>query len=88
MQEESKQLNSEAIFVTNVSAIGYSKVCFALNSVLIDHCNKKKYTCFDVARNLKADVTYWKDGVHTTKFGSKAIADLIYVDLKKMLVNK
>ena len=88
LQELSKKLNSEAIFVTNVSANGYSKVGFTLNSVLMEHCYKKKYTCFDVARNLKADVAYWKDGVHTTRVGSKAIADLIYFDLKKMLVNR
>ncbi len=38
-----------------------------------------------MAVNLKADFSYWKDAMHTTSTGSKAIANLIYKDLKKIL---
>lgn len=88
LQELSSQLNSKAVFITNLSASGYSKVGITLNNALIDHCKKKNYVCFDVARKLDANKNYWKDGVHTTSTGSKAIADLIYYDLKKIIINR
>ena len=48
-----------------------------LNIFLIDHCNKRKYNCIDLARDLEGKNDYWWDGVHTTPKGSEAIANLI-----------
>jgi hypothetical protein len=81
----SKKLNSKPVFVTNIDSKGHTKIIYSLNTSLMKHCEIKKYYCIDVAKNLKGEINYWWDGVHTTKKGSKAVADLIYVDLKKIL---
>ena len=81
----SKKLNSTPIFITNISSGGFTKRALILNTALIEHCKISKYYCIDMAKNLNSDFSYWKDGMHTTSIGSKAIADLIYKDLKKIL---
>ena len=73
------------MFITNIDSKGHTKIIYSLNTSLMKHCEIKKYYCIDVAKNLKGEINYWWDGVHTTKKGSKAVADLIYVDLKKIL---
>ena len=62
-----------------------NKALFILNYSLIEHCNKKKYSCIDLARKLKGEKEYWWDGVHTTPTGSLAIADIIYPGLIKFI---
>ncbi len=88
LHELSLKLNSSPIFVTNILASGYSKIGLILNISLMEHCLKKNYRCIDVAKRLDSNVEFWKDGVHTTSKGSKTIADLIYSDLKKILLSR
>ena len=88
LYELSSRLNSKPIFVTNILASGFSKIGLILNTSLMEHCSKMDYICIDVAKNLDSNVDYWKDGVHTSSKGSQAIADLIYKDLKKIIINK
>lgn len=76
-----RKINAKPIFITSITASGYNKKTLLLNSALIKHCSIKKYTCIDSARKLKGKVSYWYDGVHTTKEGSKAIADIITREL-------
>ena len=57
----------------------------ALNYSFKNHCKKKKYTCIDIAGNLKGKPEYWYDGFHTTHLGSKVIANSIYPELKDLL---
>ena len=38
-----------------------------------------------MARNIEGKVEYWRDGVHTTKDGSKLFANIIYHELKEIL---
>jgi len=83
----SKKLNSKPIFITNIDSKGHTRALYLLNSALMEHCEIKKYFCIDVAKNLKGEVNYWWDGTHTTKKGSKAVADLIYAELKVILDN-
>jgi len=85
LHELSLQLNSTPIFVTNISAGGFSDIGLVLNFTLIEHCEKKKYQCIDLAKKLDSNVNYWKDGMHTTQIGSKVIAGIIYKDLNKIL---
>ena len=85
LYELSLRLNSKPIFITNISSGGYSKIGFLLNTSLIEHCKRKNYQCIDIAKKLDSNVNYWKDGMHTTNIGSKAVANLIYIDLKKIL---
>jgi lysophospholipase L1-like esterase len=77
----SKKLGAKPIFITNLSAQGYVEDVFLFNTSLIDHCLKKNYLCIDLAKKLDGNIDYWYDGMHTTKKGSKAIADLITPEL-------
>lgn len=77
----SKILGAKPIFITNLTALGYVEDVFLLNTALINHCEKKKYLCIDLAKKLDGNVNYWYDGTHTTKKGSKVIADLITPEL-------
>tara|TARA_B100001559_G_C16440434_1_gene594141 strand:- start:231 stop:1277 length:1047 start_codon:yes stop_codon:yes gene_type:complete len=86
LHELALKLNSKPIFITNISSGGYVKAGFILNTSLIDHCKEKNYQCIDLAKKLDSNLSYWKDGTHTSNIGSRAIADLIYPDLKKILL--
>ena len=83
----SKKLSPNPIFITNITALGYQEDALIFNISLMEHCKKKNYQCIDLAKKLDVNVNYWKDNVHTTKAGSKAIADLIFSDLKKIIFN-
>ena len=77
----SKKLGAEPIFITNISAEGHVKEVFLLNTALMKRCLLKKYLCIDLAQKLDGNVNYWYDGIHTSKKGSKIIADLITPEL-------
>jgi lysophospholipase L1-like esterase len=77
----SKKLGSKPIFITNLSAQGHIEDVYLFNTALIDHCLIKNYLCVDLAKKLNGNINYWYDGTHTTKEGSKAIADLIMPEL-------
>jgi lysophospholipase L1-like esterase len=83
----SRKLGAEPIFITNITASGYSKNIFLLNKSLIEHCKLKKYLCIDLAKKIDGKVEYWYDGVHTTKEGSKVIADLVTPELLNFFKN-
>ncbi len=83
----SKKINSIPIFVSNIGSKGHQETIFTLNSSLISHCIKKNYNCIDLASKLNPKIDLWVDGVHTTKKGSKAMADTMYLDLKKIITN-
>jgi len=86
LAELSKQFNAKPIFINQLMHEGNNnKALFILNYSLIEHCNKKKYSCIDLARKLKGKKEYWWDGVHTTPTGSLAIADIIYPGLIKFI---
>ena len=77
----SKKLGSKPIFITNLSSQGHIEDVYLFNTALIDHCLIKNYLCVDLAKKLNGNINYWYDGTHTTKEGSKAIADLIMPEL-------
>jgi hypothetical protein len=81
----SAELNSIPIFVTNITSGGYGAKDYVFNSSLMEHCKKMNYRCIDVAKKLKINLSYWKDSIHTTNAGSKAIAEIIFYDLKKII---
>ena len=82
----SKLLNSKPIFINQLTENGnYNKKLFILNYSLINHCKKRNYDCIDLARQLVGEDDFWWDGIHTTPKGSQKIADLIFLDLKKIL---
>ena len=85
LKKYSKKINSKAIFVTNIGSGGHGEMIFTLNNSLIEHCIRKNYNCIDLASRLEPQIDLWKDGAHTTKKGSSAIADILYVDLKKII---
>lgn len=85
--EKIKNLNSKAIFISNINAAGFTKETLIKNTALIEHCKLRNYICIDLAKKLKPQKDYWYDGVHTTKEGSEEIARLILPDLIKILKN-
>ena len=88
LNDLSKELKSEVIFITNIASWGHTEILYALNTSLIEHCKNKKYHCIDVATKLDGDINYWRDGTHTTKLGSEKVADLIMKDLMPILNTK
>jgi lysophospholipase L1-like esterase len=85
LYKESTKINSTPVFITSVTSSGHEEVIFIFNHSLIKHCKLKKYLCIDAAKGLKGKLNFWKDRTHTSKDGSKAIADLIYKDLTKYI---
>ena len=81
----SKAIGSTPIFITNINSGGHAEKIFVLNYSLIKHCKLMKYQCIDMAKNINGKVEYWIDGSHTTKIGSEAFANEIYIGLKKIL---
>jgi len=81
LQEYSKRINATPIFITGITSTGHTEKVFVLNNALMNRCRLKNYLCIDLARKLKGKVDYWYDGIHTTKEGSKVIADLITPEL-------
>ena len=86
LHELALKLNSKPVFITNISSGGYNKIGLILNISLIEHCKKRNYQCIDLAKKLDSNLNYWKDGMHTTNIGSRAVANLIYSDLKTILL--
>lgn len=87
INEKIKNLNSKAIFITNIDSQGFIKETLIKNIALIEHCQLRNYNCINLAKKLKAKKDYWYDGTHTTKEGSEEIARLILPDLIKILKN-
>ena len=86
LEKYTRKINSKAVFVNNIKAEGHGEIIYTLNKALIDHCTKKNYNCIDLASKLIPQRDLWYDGEHTTKKGSSVIADIIYSDLKKILI--
>ena len=75
----SKLMNAKPIFINQLTENGnYNKKLFILNYSLISHCEKKGYSCIDLAKKLKGKQEYWWDGIHTTPKGSEKISELIF----------
>jgi lysophospholipase L1-like esterase len=85
LEKYSRKINAIPIFINNIGSVGHEEVIFLMNKSLIDHCFKKKYNCIDLARKLDPKIDFWIDGSHTTKKGSKAIAETIFPNLKKII---
>jgi lysophospholipase L1-like esterase len=81
LQEYSNKLYATPIFITGITSAGHTEKTFTLNNALMERCRLKNYLCIDLARKLEGKVEYWYDGIHTTKEGSKVIADLITPEL-------
>ena len=82
----SNSIGSEAIFINQpMQENETAEILFSINNSLIVHCEKKKYKCIDLVKNLNGFNDFWWDGAHTTPKGSKAIADIIYPYLNKYL---
>ena len=78
LYSETIKMGAIPIFINQLDSTGFqNKKLITLNIFLIDHCNKRKYNCIDLARDLEGKNDYWWDGVHTTPKGSEAIANLI-----------
>ena len=85
LNEMSKKIGSEPIYITNISSVGHTEDIFVLHFELIKQCKLKKYKCIDMAKNVNGKVEYWRDGTHTTKDGSRLFADIIYDELKELV---
>ena len=81
-----KKYNAKPIFINQLAHNGnHNKTLFILNYSLIEHCEKKKYNCIDLAKFLIGKKEYWWDGVHTTPTGSQEIVKIIYPKLLEFL---
>ena len=81
-----KKYNAKPIFINQLAHNGnHNKTLFILNYSLIEHCEKRKYYCIDLAKYLIGKKEYWWDGVHTTPSGSQEIVKIIYPKLLKFL---
>jgi len=87
LYEYSNKINSKPIFVTNIGSTGYYEKLFIQNFSIMQHCIKKKYTCIDLAKELDPKIEFWVDDIHTSKKGSKAIANKIYDSIKNIIIN-
>ena len=87
LEKYSRKINATPIFINNIGSTGHEKKIFILNRSLIKHCVKKNYNCIDLARKLDPKIDFWIDGFHTTKEGSRNIAETIFPDLKKIISN-
>tara|TARA_Y100000590_G_scaffold307345_1_gene346964 strand:- start:1961 stop:3013 length:1053 start_codon:yes stop_codon:yes gene_type:complete len=85
LYEKSKKIKAKPIFITSVRSQGNTEINFIFNHSLILHCKNKNYNCINVAKKLKGKYNYWRDGTHTTREGSKVIANLIFEDLENFL---
>jgi len=85
LNELSKKIGSEPIYITNINSSGHTEKLFILNFELMKRCKLKKYKCIDMAKNVNGKVEYWRDGTHTSKDGSRLFANIIYDELKEML---
>ena len=85
LYEKSKKLNANPVFITSVRSQGNTEINFIFTHSLILHCKNKNYNCINVAKKLKGKYNYWRDGTHTTREGSKVIANLIFEDLENFL---
>tara|TARA_B100000780_G_C21117649_1_gene452360 strand:+ start:664 stop:1734 length:1071 start_codon:yes stop_codon:yes gene_type:complete len=85
LEKYSRRLNSIPIFITNIGSNGFYELLFILNKSLINHCIKNAYNCIDLASKLNPEIDLWIDDIHTTKKGSEAIADEIYINLEKII---
>ena len=82
----SKEFDAKPIFINQMTDVGYyDDVLFILNYSLIEHCQKKEYSCIDLGKKLKGKQEFWWDGIHTTIKGSEEISDLIFPELLKFL---
>ena len=61
-------------------------ICF--NYSLIEYCKKRNLNCIDLGKKLNGKLNYWYDIVHTTKLGSKVVAETIIDDLVKIIEQK
>ena len=78
--------NALPIFVTQVQFDGLKEEnIFILNYSLIKYCEKKNLKCIDLAKKLDGKLSYFYDIVHTTKLGSKIIAETVIDDLVKII---
>ena len=78
-----------AVFVTQVRYDGLSVGnIFILNYSLIEYCKKRNLNCIDLGKKLNGKLNYWYDIVHTTKLGSKVVAETIIDDLVKIIEQK
>ena len=85
LNEMSKKIGSKPIYITNITSTGHTEELFILNFELMKQCKLKEYKCIDRAKTVNGKVEYWRDGIHTTKYGSKLFANLIYEELKEIL---
>ena len=78
--------NATAIFINQVLFDGNKdERLFIINYSLIEYCKDKNLHCIDLASKFNGKLDYWFDGVHTTRLGSKAIAEVLIEDLIKII---
>ena len=81
-----KKYGATPVFINQVGFEGSKwEKLFILNYSLIEHCKKNNIYCIDLAKKLNGQLAYWFDPVHTSILGSKAIANVIIIDLLKVL---
>ncbi len=78
LYKETVKFGSIPIFINQVDSTGFeNQLLTSMNIYLIKHCEKNKYLCIDLAKELNAEQDYWWDGLHTTPKGSAAIGSVI-----------
>ena len=78
LYNETIKMGAIPIFINQLDSTGFqNKQLITLNIFLIDHCNKRKYYCVDLAKELEGKNDYWWDGIHTSPKGSEAIANIV-----------
>jgi len=69
------------IFVTQTTGYGHSYESFIVARTIIKHCNIKKLTCVNLAKELDLNYEDFYDESHLNITGSKKFSDYIYKEL-------
>ena len=72
---------STPIFVTQTTGYGHSYESFIVARTIIKHCNIKKLTCVNLAKELDLNYEDFYDESHLNIVGSKKFSDYIYKKL-------
>mgnify|MGYP001410697962 CR=1 FL=1 len=79
-----QERGSIPIFINQTTGYGQSFESLIVAETIINHCNKKKIKCIDVARNLSLEYEDFYDESHLNISGSKKLANYILSELNNL----
>ena len=75
------KMGASPIYVTQTTGYGQSSESFIVARTIIKHCNIKKLTCVNLAKELDLNYEDFYDESHLNITGSKKFSDYIYKEL-------